>query len=401
MNEQAAPRPGRWRADRARHLGRAEQSAFGPLGGGDWRLGTAHSHVPYRAGRPPGAAGVLHAVPDRVSPQLDAARSTDGLGAARWGCSTVRPACPAAAVGRAAFRSASTSRSVAARSTRTRAQQLDLASAGWPGEPMATTTTRGLRQRPGTWRARRLCNERLLRSCRRRRRRRRCRRTRGTGAGRPMAAHRRPMTAAAGAVPRTRCVDMIDSWLWELANQIQQPHPRPGRLHRDAAQDVRLGPDDDPGPARARRRCRRRSPRPGSIGAGERGAATTPASLNDLFSYQKEIQFEGEVHNSCWSSQNFLDWTADGRRIVNDLMTGADAAVRAHRGDRTACAVRGVPPGRRGRRPAAPRAAELQDWIAGILNWHAQCGRYLEPELIRRYRSGAARPLAAVPGPVP
>ena len=28
----------------------------------------------------------------------------------------------------------------------------------------------------------------------------------------------------------------------------------------------------------------------------------------------------------------------------------------------------------------------LQDWVAGILDWHSLCGRYNESALLRRYR---------------
>ena len=39
----------------------------------------------------------------------------------------------------------------------------------------------------------------------------------------------------------------------------------------------------------------------------ENAAADYASLLNDVFSYQKEIEFEGEVHNGVLVVQNFFD----------------------------------------------------------------------------------------------
>ena len=73
--------------------------------------------------------------------------------------------------------------------------------------------------------------------------------SRRAGPGRPVGAYRRPDARRGSRGSFRQAVeDMTESWLWELANQIQNRDPRPGRLHRDAPQDLRLGPDDEPVP---------------------------------------------------------------------------------------------------------------------------------------------------------
>lgn len=53
----------------------------------------------------------------------------------------------------------------------------------------------------------------------------------------------------------------------------------------------------------------------------ENAAADYACLMNDLFSYQKEIEYEGEVHNGVLVVQNFFDVDyPTGVAIVHDLM---------------------------------------------------------------------------------
>ena len=129
-----------------------------------------------------------------------------------------------------------------------------------------------------------------------------------------------------------------------------------------------------------------------TLRALENSAVNYACFTNDIFSYQKEIEFEGELHNMVLVTQKFLE--IDRRQaveVVNNLMTsrmcqfehiiatelplivdefGLDAAARD--------ALDGYVVG-------------LQDWMAGILDWHMLCGRYPEPALRRRYRRNPQR----------
>ena len=90
--------------------------------------------------------------------------------------------------------------------------------------------------------------------------------------------------------------------------------------------------------------------RSGPVRSLENAAIDYACLINDVFSYQKEIEYEGEVHNAILVVQNFFgcDYpTALG--IVHDLMTQRHAAVPACRRARTPVALRGLR-SRRGRK---------------------------------------------------
>ncbi|MFC7309098.1 germacradienol/geosmin synthase [Streptomyces monticola] len=191
-----------------------------------------------------------------------------------------------------------------------------------------------------------------------------------------------PMTERNRAVFRKAVEDMTASWLWELANQTQHRIPDPvdyiemRRLTFGADMTLRL--------------CRIRSGdkvpdevyRSGPIRSLENSAVDYATLLNDLFSYQKEIEYEGEVHNGVLVVQNFfgVDYPA-AVGIVDDLMRsrmrqfqhvvrhelpvlyddlGLDDATRAVLGE---------------------YVQELRDWMSAILTWHRECRRYREEDL--------------------
>jgi len=121
----------------------------------------------------------------------------------------------------------------------------------------------------------------------------------------------------------------------------------------------------------------------------EETASDYACLLNDVFSYQKEIEFEGQLHNGVLSVQRFLGCGIPAAvEVVNDLMTqrlrqferiiatGLPALCERHRLDGPARAA------------LDEYVQQLQDWLASILHWHRACGRYTEPQLLRRY--GAA-----------
>ena len=131
-----------------------------------------------------------------------------------------------------------------------------------------------------------------------------------------------PMTVSARRKFRTAIEDMTGSWLWELANQMQNRIPDPvdyiEMRRKTFGSDLtmslsRLSHGQTVPPEIYRTR---------PIRALENSAADYACLLNDVFSYQKEIQFEGEIHNCILVVQNFLD--CDFQRalgVVNDLMT--------------------------------------------------------------------------------
>jgi germacradienol/geosmin synthase len=194
----------------------------------------------------------------------------------------------------------------------------------------------------------------------------------------------------------------LESWVWEIGNQIL------GRIP-DPVDYVEMRRATFGTPLTMSLATLAPGPRlPGEVGRSravrnlERTAADYAGLLNDLFSYQKEVQFEGDQHNGVVVVRSFLGCDAmQAADVVHDLMT-----ARLRQFERVVAAE--LPAlGAEGQLDGAARAAldrrvtQLRDWMAGIAHWHQQCGRYSEPELLRRYRFAAcadrSRLLAGAP----
>ncbi|PRX02908.1 UNVERIFIED_ORG: germacradienol/geosmin synthase [Actinomadura viridilutea] len=195
-----------------------------------------------------------------------------------------------------------------------------------------------------------------------------------------------PMDVQARRRFRDAVTLMIDSWLWELDDLACNRVPDPvdyvemrrhmfgseltialSRLARwyEVPQEIY-----DTSPMRSL----------------ENAAKDVACLLNDLFSYQKEIEFEGDVHNAGLVVRNFFgcDYpTAVG--IVHDLLN-----ARLRQFQRTAnlelpvlyddfdldADARALLDG---------YVLDLENWLAAILNWHRNTRRYREPDLRSRY----------------
>ncbi|MGH4015169.1 MAG: family 2 encapsulin nanocompartment cargo protein terpene cyclase [Pseudonocardiaceae bacterium] len=189
---------------------------------------------------------------------------------------------------------------------------------------------------------------------------------------------------------------MTESWLWEIANHIQQRIPDPvdyvEMRRRTFGSDMtmslaRITKAGELPPELFRTR---------SMRGLENSANDYACFTNDIFSYQKEIEFEGELHNCVLVVQKFLDIAREQAvLVVNDLMTArlqqfehiiaTELPLLADEFDLDAEA----------RTVLDVYVEGLQDWVAGILDWHRLSGRYPEGALRNRYR----RPLQPFGGP--
>lgn len=192
---------------------------------------------------------------------------------------------------------------------------------------------------------------------------------------------------------------VLDSWHWELENQAANRVPDPvdylemRRVTFGSPMTIALA------------RMAHMDVVPQEVYASsamqslEASAFDYSALENDVFSYQKEAEYEGELHNCLIVVENFFDCDYPAAlRIVNDLMTarmkqfehvvqnelpvmyedfGLDAAARAAL-DRN--------------------AEELKRWMAAIHVWHLGTKRYREEDLERHH---AHRPAAAAGAVVP
>jgi germacradienol/geosmin synthase len=178
---------------------------------------------------------------------------------------------------------------------------------------------------------------------------------------------------------------MTESWVWELANQIQNRIPDP--VDYLEMRRATFGSDLTMGLCRLGHgpKVPPEVYRSGPVRSLENAAIDYAMLLNDVFSYQKEIEYEGEVHNGILVVQNFFgcDYpTALG--IVHDLMTqrmqqfehvAAHELPILYEDFKLSEEARGIMQG---------YVVELQNWLAGILKWHQDCHRYGAADLARR-----------------
>ncbi|MGH3987098.1 MAG: terpene synthase family protein, partial [Pseudonocardiaceae bacterium] len=101
--------------------------------------------------------------------------------------------------------------------------------------------------------------------------------------------------------------DMTASWLWELANHIQHRIPDP--VDYIEMRRKTFGSDLTMNLARIERAARIPPVvfRTRAMRGLENSAQDYACFTNDIFSYQKEIEFEGELHNCVLVVQKFLD----------------------------------------------------------------------------------------------
>ncbi|MEU0468653.1 germacradienol/geosmin synthase [Amycolatopsis sp. NPDC006131] len=193
-----------------------------------------------------------------------------------------------------------------------------------------------------------------------------------------------PLSGDARRVFRKAVEDMTASWVWELANQAQNRIPDP----IDYVEMRRRTFGSDMTMSLARITHLTEVP-PELFGTRtlrelETAAQDYACFANDLFSYQKEIEFEGELHNMVLVVEHFLglDRLA-ARDVVNDLMTARMRQFEHILATDLPQLFEDAELDQPARDALLRHADELKDWMSGILEWHRQCVRYTEPELKR------------------
>ncbi|MFE6288153.1 germacradienol/geosmin synthase Cyc2 [Streptomyces sp. NPDC057877] len=178
---------------------------------------------------------------------------------------------------------------------------------------------------------------------------------------------------------------MTESWLWEVSNQIQHRVPDPvdylemrrATFGSDLTMSLcRMGH----GPA-----IPPEVYRSGPVRSLENSAVDYACLLNDVFSYQKEIEYEGEIHNSVLVVQNFFgcDYpTALG--IVADLVNQRMAQFQHVAATELPVVYKDFELSTEARAMMEGYVVALQNWMAGILNWHREVPRYRADYLARR-----------------
>lgn len=198
-----------------------------------------------------------------------------------------------------------------------------------------------------------------------------------------------PMDDHARRALRTAIESMTASWLWELANQAQNRIPDPVDYIEMRRQT--FGADLTMSLCRLGhgKKVPEEIYRSGPLRSLESAASDYAALLNDLFSYQKEIEYEGEVHNGVLVVQNFFgaDYPT-AVAIVHDLMNSRLRQFLHVAEQELPVLYDDFGLDAEAREIMEGYVQELRHWLAGILIWHRDCRRYREEDL----RRGAGAP---------
>jgi germacradienol/geosmin synthase len=198
------------------------------------------------------------------------------------------------------------------------------------------------------------------------------------------------ITARLRAQLRRDVLDMTGSWLWELANRAVDRIPDPvdyiemrrKTFGSNLTMSLARPANEDVVPAGIYQTR--------VIRELETAAQDYACLTNDLHSYQKEVEFEGDLHNMVLVTQHFLGvdrWAAAAitAKLMNErmrqfehLLSTGLPALFAERDDL----------GAQAQRTLLHEAELLKDWMSGILEWHRRSARYTDAELRRVYRGG-------------
>ncbi|MCH7231691.1 germacradienol/geosmin synthase [Glycomyces sp. L485] len=189
---------------------------------------------------------------------------------------------------------------------------------------------------------------------------------------------------------------MLEGWLWELHSAAQNRVPDPV----DYVEMRRATFGSDMTMSLARLTTGRLVPdevyasRP--VRELENSVVDAACLINDVFSYQKEIEFEGEFVNGVAVAEEFLGCSKDeALAVVCDLI-----AARLKQFELIAATEMPVVAQEAGLDASAREALDayvddLRYWVAAIHNWHKESTRYHEEELRRPpdHASGVRPPL--------
>ncbi|OIK06200.1 germacradienol/geosmin synthase Cyc2 [Streptomyces monashensis] len=178
---------------------------------------------------------------------------------------------------------------------------------------------------------------------------------------------------------------MTESWVWELSNRLQNRVPDPvdylemRRATFGADLTLNLARSGH-GPA-----IPPEVHRSGPVRSLENAAVDYACLLNDIFSYQKEIEYEGDIHNAILVVQNFfgVDYPT-ALRVVHDLTTQRMQQFEHVIARELPVLHDDFALSAEARAAMDAYVADLQNWLAGILNWHRTVDRYRAGFLARR-----------------
>ena len=170
---------------------------------------------------------------------------------------------------------------------------------------------------------------------------------------------------------------MTGSWLWELANQIQHRIPDP--VDYLEMRRKTFGSDFTLSLSRLKR-GRELPPEvfnTRTLTTLDYAASDYACLANDIFSYRKEVELEGELNNAVLVIKNFLScqWS-EAVAIANDLMTSRLKQFEHVVATEIPAVVEEFQLGGGAKTALDGYIAQHRDWMAGVLKWHQLTRRY-------------------------
>jgi germacradienol/geosmin synthase len=198
-----------------------------------------------------------------------------------------------------------------------------------------------------------------------------------------------PMTPFSRNGFRKAVQSMTESWLWELANQTQNRVPDPidyvemrrKTFGADLTMSLsRMAQGDSIPPAIFRTRTL----------LGIDGCVADYAALtNDVFSYQKEIEVEGELNNGVLVIEYFLEIPAEEAVLVlNHLMTARMEQFEYLVATELPALFTDFNLDKEVQEKLLGYVERLKQYMAGVLRWHIAVDRYKEFELRKTPKPG-------------
>ncbi|HEY4458224.1 MAG TPA: germacradienol/geosmin synthase [Pseudonocardiaceae bacterium] len=195
------------------------------------------------------------------------------------------------------------------------------------------------------------------------------------------------MAAPARLEFRTAVTSMVESWLWELANHAENRIPDPidyvEMRRRTFGADLTMD----------LARLAHFNVVPAEIYQNRvmhelvTAAHDYACFVNDLFSYQKEIEFEGDLHNIVLVVQKFLNVDLlRARDIVNKLMTARMEQFEHIVANDLPAMFAELDLDEEIQQALTTHVEDLKNWMAGVVAWHRHTARYPEAQLRVRYR---------------
>ena len=206
-----------------------------------------------------------------------------------------------------------------------------------------------------------------------------------------------PMSPAARPQLRRSVETMLGSWLWELTNHIQ--HRLPDPVDYVEMRRKTFGADLTMGLSRLSL---------GDVVPAEVFQTRTMQSLdgatadyggwtNDVFSYRKEVEFEGELHNFVLIVERFLGCTPrEAVGVVVDMMTARLLQFEHVAATELPALFAEFELDRPARDALLGYVEKQRLYMAGVMHWHVETSRYFDHEL---EAAPIGRALGALRGP--